>query len=170
MGRKIWVLVLTGRLQVTQGHQRDTKSWHVFSETFILCSCMAKTQVLVSENWQIPTLFVPGFMLLLFLCSFHSLSIWAPGGLHWFFLVSSGMHLKEWLLVLSSISNCPAVGSLQVILSSVVPIFCRGEVFEIWCKGNRKRSTMDVLSYTFSRKCQTPWSPKSRSSRWGKFL
>lgn len=129
-------------------------------------SLFVKTQVLVSVNWQIPTLFVPGFMLLLLQRPFHSLCILSPWSSPLIFLVSSGMHLKECLLALSSISNCSAVGSLQVILSSVLP-----EVKSL--KSDVKGTERDqqwMCFLTFSRKCQTPWSPKSRSLRQGKFL
>ena len=69
-------------------------------------------------------------------------------------------------LALSSISNCSAAGNLQVILSSVLP-----EVKSM--KSDVKGTERDqrwMCFLTFSRKCQTPWSPKSRSSRRGQFL
>ena len=62
------------------------------------------------------------------------------------------MHLKECLLALSSISNCSAVGSLQVILSSVLP-----EVKSL--KSDVKGTERDqqwMCFLTLSRKCQTP--------------
>lgn len=125
---------------------------------------MAKTQILVSVNWQIPTLFYQGSCF--YWSSVHSIpyAFWASGALCWVFLESSGMHLI--FLALSSISNCSAAGNLQVILSSVLP-----EVKSM--KSDVKGTERDqrwMCFLTFSRKCQTPWSPKSRSSRQGQFL